>query len=1326
MPGRTDPPDAILAELKKLVASPQLDRFPRAAGLVGEFVIIRDEGGHDEKTISRCSSAMAFLMLSLAESVSESQLVGISLNSLQKLGHLGTTLTLRYLHGPALPPGGIKGLVALYPLSRIFLILNQFLKAPRSEEGGLPAWVMETVSAKKTPDPEQILLFLKQVERNGDFLAQPIRDALFPIRKIWFRCDLEKWITSILEQPKTKQDFFIIMMAIRTLTARHLVPKLAEYLKVKDPAVALTILETISKVGQRGDLGLARSVGSLLSHPNASIRLAALDTLNALQPPAPYLSRIYLYLYNGQPLLRKSLLFKLLYLDAPSLAGFLDNLPEESRKEAYLCLFFFLSRMCPEQLSDGLDYMADQFPLEVKANQEIATVIKNGLQSLGVPGRTSSYGATFPAGGSAGSAWEATSGKPVPRPKSFVRLSDRDRELIQNSTKNCLNIENLQLPGADLADLTFRSMTLNQVELRGARIRKVRFENVTIENLDLSEGTVEQAVFEKCRINRLRAPAARISQTTFQGCVLKESDFSNAEFSQVSFLEMEVINSHFVEAALKDVHFQQVLIKNSNLWGTQIGLAKMSYCRLVAVEFSFAGIAASTFKGVEFEDCCFDMVSIRETGFATCSFAACLFSRCFFYKLDTDEFHLLGEALLAQKKLFQAMEQPLKKEEIPQAWRSWEAHIWTKDLVDLWFRQKDANRRAAVLIENDRRRFDWALETLGRPQCDFFRILPYLLHTDILERQDRGSAGGAPLGVSGYHPDYTTLRLVKKYFDDTVPPDSATGPSAIEAIYTIGSLGTFAQTSKSDLDYWICYDSGVISESHMALIQPKLDKLSSWANKKFGLSVFFFLMDLKKVRENNFGFSDEEGSGSAQAQILKEEFYRTTIRIAGKMPAWWLIPPHSDRETYQGHISWMIKGCSWLRDKVSDLGHLDEIAPGEFFGASLWQIVKSLKSPFKSLMKLGLLEKYVAAQDRRARLLCDRIKDNLLVGLTDLDQIDPYVVMFQELNDHFLLMGDQESLDLIKMAFILKSGGGKIDPVEILAPKAEKSILLSRYFREWKWTVNQITELTQFDSWDFKKKAALGDMIKSFILRTYVRIQDSLQHRQADIKINELDLTKLGRRIISNVSMKENKLERLSSVFPLENIFTELHFQGIKAMGQPTVWVVKGVQGKAGQTKNDLVEIKRDRDMARLLAWIIINNLYYPEMVLRTDAGLSPVSAKDVGELLRSLREFFPIKETFETALDEHVKPERVVKVFGILNLLTLRKTTKISEATFIYATNWGEVFSLSPAITDAALKDNPSEFLKKNIKQNCPAELQLKFFVPHQSRCPLPVFMPW
>ncbi|MBF0551093.1 MAG: class I adenylate cyclase [Deltaproteobacteria bacterium] len=1317
MPGRTDPPATILAELKKMVASPHLDRFPKAAGLVGEYVIIRDEGGHDEKTISRCSSEMAFLMLSLAESVSESQLVSICLNSLQKLGYLGSTLTLRYLHGPALPPGGIKGLVALYPLSRIFLLLNQFLKVPRSEEGGLLAWVMEMMNAKKTPDPEQILLFLKQVERNGDFLAQPIRDVLFPVRKIWFRCDLEKWITSILEQPKTKQDFFIIMMAIRTLTARHLVPKLAEYLKVKDPAVALTILETISKVGQRGDLGLARSVGSLLSHPNSSIRLAALDTLNALQPPAPYLSRIYLYLYNGQPLLRKALLFKLLYLDAPSLAGFLDNLPEESRKEAYLCLFFFLSRICPEQLSDGLDYMADQFPLEVKANQEVAAVIKNGLQS---------FGATFFSGRSAGGGWAATRGKPGPRPKSFVRLSDRDRDLIQKSVKNCLNIEHLQLPGADLADLAFRFMTLSQVDLRGARIRKVRFENVTIDNLDLGEGTMEQVVFEKCRINRLRAPAAQISQTTFQGCVLKEADFSNAEFSQVSFLDMEVNNSHFVEAVLKDVHFKQALIKNSNLWGAQIILAKMSCCRLVAVEFSFAGIMSSTFKGVEFEDCCFDMVSIGETGFATCSFAACLFSRCFFYKLNTDEFHLLGEAWLAQKNLFQAMEQPLKKEEVPQAWRSWEAHVWIKDLVDLWFRQKDANWRAAVLIENDRRRFDWVLETLGRPQNDFFRILPYLLHTDILDRQGKGPAGGAPLGVSGYHPDYTTMRLVKKYFGDTVPPSSATGPAAIEAIYTIGSLGTFAQTSKSDLDYWICYDSGVISESQMALIQPKLDKLSSWAQKQFGLSVFFFLMDLRKVRENNFGFSDEEGSGSAQAQILKEEFYRTTIRIAGKMPAWWLTPPHADHGTYQDHVSWMIGGHSWLRDKVTDLGHMDEIAPGEFFGASLWQIVKSLKSPFKSLMKLGLLEKYVTAQDRRGRLLCDRIKDNLLVGLTDLDQIDPYVVMFQELNDHFLLMGDQESLDLIKMAFILKSGGGKIDPMEILAPRAEKSILLNRYFREWKWTVNQITELTQFDSWDFKKKAALGDMIKSFILRTYVRIQDSLQHRQADIKINEMDLTKLGRRIISNVSMKENKLERLSSVFPLENIFTELHFQGIKVMGQPTLWVVKGVQGKAGQTKNDLVEIKRDRDMARLLAWIIINNLYYPEMALRTDASLSPVSAKDVGELLRTLREFFPIKETFETALDEHVKPERVVKVFGILNLLTLRRTTKISEATLIYATNWGEVFSISPAITDAALKDNPIEFLKKNIKQNCPAQLQVKFFIPHQSRCPLPVFLSW
>ena len=67
----------------------------------------------------------------------------------------------------------------------------------------------------------------------------------------------------------------------------------------------------------------------------------------------------------------------------------------------------------------------------------------------------------------------------------------------------------------------------------------------------------------------------------------------------------------------------------------------------------------------------------------------------------------------------------------------------------------------------------------------------------------------------------------------------------------------------------------------------------AWALVRFKIHVTFFLMDIFKARDNDFGGSTHESSGSAMARLLKEEFYRTMIHVAGRLPLWTALPtPH--------------------------------------------------------------------------------------------------------------------------------------------------------------------------------------------------------------------------------------------------------------------------------------------------------------------------------------------------------------------------------------------------------------------------------------------------
>ena len=45
-------------------------------------------------------------------------------------------------------------------------------------------------------------------------------------------------------------------------------------------------------------------------------------------------------------------------------------------------------------------------------------------------------------------------------------------------------------------------------------------------------------------------------------------------------------------------------------------------------------------------------------------------------------------------------------------------------------------------------------------------------------------------------------------------------------------------------------------------------------------------------------------SGSTQHNLLLEEFYRTSILVAGRYPMWWVVPPQFEKN-YDEFIQWL-------------------------------------------------------------------------------------------------------------------------------------------------------------------------------------------------------------------------------------------------------------------------------------------------------------------------------------------------------------------------------------------------------------------------------------
>ncbi|MEF2231396.1 MAG: class I adenylate cyclase, partial [Pseudodesulfovibrio sp.] len=632
-----------------------------------------------------------------------------------------------------------------------------------------------------------------------------------------------------------------------------------------------------------------------------------------------------------------------------------------------------------------------------------------------------------------------------------------------------------------------------------------------------------------------------------------------------------------------------------------------------------------------------------------------------------------------------------------------------------WSREVTFYRREHRMLGVNRQRLIRALNAFDSAKQVFLRILPHLLGTDLFER--KFELRGIPTcEVWGYSPGLTALELTRQYFPDHRPPDKRP-EIRILAVYAMGSLGTVAQTDKSDADCWVCYDGDVGMDAETGL-KRKLDALGLWAESEFGLEAHFFPMRMDDVRDNHFSSGDDaESSGSAQALLLKEEFYRTALRLAGKHIAWWVTPPGADDKTYDACIQTARRYPVTGQPRLEDFGHLAPVPPDEYFGGSLWQMVKAIHSPFKSVLKLGLLETYAEAGGDRLPL-CDRIKRSVFMNRRDVRRTDPYGALFSTLHAHHARRGDKEAAKLLTDAFMFKADLCNIPFFMNLPARREDASLIhtlfGRGYVEPERVRNSHVALT------FGKSLKMGASVRRCMVDTYQRIQEGIRGSgQTDALINSEDLTRMGRRIGANFSQKPHKVMRVPFMDERMDEFAILHFSADKAPGKKTVWQVRGgSRAQANRSVESMEVLHKSGDPVHLLAWLFANRIHHPKSHLQGDRTMAPISVADLQRLMPIMRDFFPFAEAFERDINDGLESERVLRALFICNLTVAPDVQRVEQASVIYTTNWGEMFCRTFLRPGPAFEEMPSRFLAQNLEQAMADLPEMALFIPKGSQC--------
>lgn len=1217
-----------------------------------------------------------------------------SLQLLLRLGVHGRAQISRLLSDAPYPVPQLIPIMEALPDREKLHLVNTLCLLGGDAPGGLHEFALSWAARGDDFELAAVIEFLADLDEEGETLC-------WPLKKAFRNGGYAEWAVNILPGDPERAAEPRVLAGIGVVGLPEALRRLfAESGSITNQGL-LRLAASMPEL--RDDQAVIKAlVGSLAKCDEESPPTAAsvLDVFGWDKLGAA-LSRLFL----KHAALRRRLAFRLLLLGERTLNGFLKQFGEEERSRVTLYLFLALSHLAPEfcraclgrrelGMAQGLS-QAEAAQLETfLLGQERRGAFPALAQSMGKP--TQPQRAAAQGGGGL-----------------LSRIFGRDKTDLQQAATQNRVMNRLVIEGATLEDASLSERGFRDCKLPGCRLQTIHFESSAFVDSDFSSAVMHKTVFSKCTFSGVSFRNAWFLECTFAGCEFKGCDLSGAVFHGTKLNDLVLRGTHlggstFFGAKLLGVRFLASQLAEARLHRAQFRSCSFESCSLAALR-----ALESTFSGVEFSGCDFSQAWFESSSILACVAKSCRFPEVKGVRCKTDEPHFIAVAEKTREQAALILAAGCDLEAAPPALLTPHGAAFMESVLGFWCRHRDMARLEAAMLAANARRLEMSDGAMGSDRVAFVRLLPLLLHSDAFERAN-GFEEIIPCTVEGFVPTLSQLALLKKHFPEArIQNRSASSGLRVIGLYTIGSIGTLAQAERSDLDCWVCVDGDAPSRGWL---KQKLERLETWAMEKFGLETHFFLMTVTDVRENRFGLSDEESSGSAQALLLKDEFYRTCLRLAGRVPVWWIMPPGINDAEYRARLPQALRFPLLEPNRSVDLGPLETIPRGEFFGACLWQIVKAIKSPFKSIMKFALLECYARSEAKKGRmLLCEALKESLLLGSTSAKEVDPYLLLFERVRRYYKELGNHEALYLLREAFMqrfaverdLSSAPPAVhegfDEVHALLPKTEDHA--------------ESKALLDPSAWSFSKSSRMGALISKFLTDSYGRIRDSLDSgdERAASRITPEDMTKLGRRIMAMFARREQKVELLPFFKLAKRAFRELGFTAQKTPGRKPKWIIKGKPYSGGDTWETL---RISDDPATLFVWLVVNGLFTEKLPLHGDATIAPFSHEDVVGVLRALKTFFP-KSGFQVGPEEFLEEETVSRVFFICNLTAARDAKELKEVWTVYQNNWGEIFCVADLKPDQTLRRSASQYLAQKLDKRIAALPELECWQPKRSHCP-------
>ena len=538
----------------------------------------------------------------------------------------------------------------------------------------------------------------------------------------------------------------------------------------------------------------------------------------------------------------------------------------------------------------------------------------------------------------------------------------------------------------------------------------------------------------------------------------------------------------------------------------------------------------------------------------------------------------------------------------------------------------------------NRQRWERARSALTYRQQMVLEILPLVFHLNHPSLPGY-TDGRCPYGLSHYRPSDEVLSTARRLARTFSLKDEGRRRPDLESLFLMGSPGTLGHSVASDLDIWLCHRPD-LTEKGIACLDRKAGQLRDWA-QSLGVELHVFVFAADEFREGRERAEvTGENCGSAQHYLLLDEFYRTGIHLGGRYPLWWLIPPE-DENRYADRTQHLIE-CRFIRaDEYIDFGAVPSIPREEFLGAGVWQLYKGIDAPWKSVLKLFLIECYALGGDRP--LLSNVFKQAVFSGVTDANRLDPYLLLYERLEDWLTENDAGDRLELVRQSLYLKSG------LPLTRSNRDSAgwrvMLLNSLVAGWQWPEANLINLDNRDRWRAEDVMSLRRQLVSELTHSYRLLSRLAREHGTKAAISDNDMNLLGRKLYAAFQRKAGKIELINPGLAPSLAEENLSFHHQSEQGDGSTldgWLLyRDLEDPSDSFWQPV--IRRSGNLTELMVWCFCNGLLTRSTRLNVRGGVGNASVAELKDMLDALAGCLPmpVEPVSRDALSRGVRPLR-------------------------------------------------------------------------------------